>query len=76
MADRLEYKARLKCPDPDCTDPPRCSELECGSTKVDVERKGDSVVIVCQDCGIVETIPRIGLLTAGEREWLKKNPST
>ena len=75
MAERLKYSTRVKLTDPDCTDPPRCSQPLCRSTDVDVEQKASSIVVACQHCGDVQTISH-RLLTAGEREWLKKNPST
>ena len=72
---KAKYSTRVKLTDPDCIDPPRCSEPLCRSTDVYVEQKADSVVVVCQVCHGVETISHRSL-TAGEREWLKKNPST
>jgi len=74
MAEKLKYSSRVELTDPDCTDPPRCSEPGCRSTDVHVEQKADSVEVVCQVCSDIQIIPHL-LLTAGEREWLEQNPS-
>ena len=72
MADWFKYSTREELTDPDCTDPPQCSEPECRSTDVHVEQKTNSIVVVCQVCQGIQTISHL-LLTAGEREWLEQN---
>ncbi len=75
MAEELKYSRRVTLTDPDCTDPPRCSQSSCRSTDVRVEQKAGSVFVDCQVCQDAQMIPD-QLLTAGEREWLKQNLST